>query len=235
VAAIEREEGRAMKLYMHPISTTSRPVLHFIADNKIDVELKVVDILQGEHYGEAYTSLNPSRLIPMLEDGDFRLTESATILRYLAELTGSPAYPKELRPRAKVNEVMDWFNSNFYRDWGYGLIYPQVFPHLKREDPAVQAATVAWGKEKAKIWLQVLNDHWLKSGKPYLCGDAMTVADYFGAALTTAGELIRCDFRPYPNVARWLDAMKRTPSYGKVYEVFNGFVASTKDQAFQAL
>jgi hypothetical protein len=29
--------------------------------------------------------------------------------------------------------------------------------------------------------------------------------------------------------------MKRTPSYGKVYEVFNGFVASTKDQAFQAL
>jgi glutathione S-transferase len=224
-----------MKLYMHPISTTSRPVLHFIADNNIDIELRVVDILKGEHYGEAYSTLNPNRLIPMLEDGDFRLTESAAILRYLAEKIDSPSYPKDLRQRAKVNEVMDWFNSNFYRDWGYGLIYPQVFPHLKREDPAVQAATVAWGREKAKGWLQVLDNYWLGPGKQYLCADRITIADYFGAALTTAGELIHCDFKPYPNVVRWLATMKRTPSYAKVYEAFNGFVASTKDQAYQAL
>jgi glutathione S-transferase len=224
-----------MKLHMHPISTTSRPVLHFIADNKIDVEFKVVDILTGEHYGEAYSTLNPNRLIPLLEDDDFRLTESATILRYLADKIGSPSYPKELRQRAKVNEAMDWFNSNFYRDWGYGLIYPQVFPHLKREDPAVQAATVAWGKEKAKAWLQVLNDHWLRSGKPFLCGGSMTIADYFGVALTTAGELIHCDFKAYPNVTRWIDEMKRTPGYAKTYETFNSFVASTKGQAFQVI
>jgi glutathione S-transferase len=79
---------------------------------------------------------------------------------------------------------MDWFNSNFYRDWGYGLIYPQLFPHLKRENPVVQDATVAWGKEKSKSWLQIL---------------------------------------------------KARPSYAKVYEVFNGFVASTKGQPFQAI
>ena len=59
----------------------------------------------------------------MLEDGDFRLTESAAILRYLAEKIDSPAFPKDIKQRARVNEVMDWFNSNFYRDWGYGLIY----------------------------------------------------------------------------------------------------------------
>ena len=86
----------------------------------------------------------------MLEDGDFRLTESAAILRYLAEKTGSPAYPKDLKQRARVNELMDWFNSNFYRDWGYGLIYPQLFPHLKREDAEAQEATVAWGKESRR-------------------------------------------------------------------------------------
>ena len=121
-----------MKLYTHPVSTTSRPVMQFIADNNIPVDMQIVDILKGEHHQPAYSDINPSRLIPMLEDGDFRLTESAAILRYLAEKTGSPAYPKDLKQRAKVNEVMDWFNSNFYRDWGYGLIYPQLFPHLKR-------------------------------------------------------------------------------------------------------
>jgi glutathione S-transferase len=224
-----------MKLYMHPASTTCRPVMQFIADNKIAIDQQVVDIFKGEHYGEAYTKLNPSRLIPLLEDGDFRLSESATILRYLAETIGSPAYPKELRARAKVDELLDWFNSNFYRDWGYGMVYPQVFPHLKRPDPAVQAATVAWGRDKAKVWLQVLNDHWLGPRKTYLCGADVTIADYFGLSLVTAGELIHVDFAPYPNVVRWIAAMKGRPSYEAVYGAFNGFVASTKDQAFERI
>jgi len=224
-----------MRLYTHPASTTSRPVMHFIAESGIDCELKVVDIFTGEHYGEAYSKMNPNRLIPMLEEGEWRLTESASILRYLAEKIGSPAYPTELKARARVNEIMDWFNSNFYRDWGYGLIYPQVFPTLKREDPAVQAAVVAWGKEKSKIWLKVLDEHWLGPKKKFLCGETLTIADYFGLSLTTAGELVHCDFSGYPNVARWLAAMKARPAYAKTYEVFNGFVASTKGQPFEAI
>ena len=182
-----------MKLYMHPVSTTSRPVMQFIADNDIAADMQVVDILKGEHYEPAYSKINPNHLIPMLEDGDFRLTESAAILRYLAEKTGSPAYPKDLKQRARVNEVLDWFNSNFYRDWGYGLIYPQLFPHLKREDAKVQEGVVAWGKEKSKAWLQVLNDHFIGPKNQYLCGDEITIADYFGAAIVTAGELEHCN------------------------------------------
>ena len=70
-------------------------------------DMQVVDILKGEHYEPAYSKINPNHLIPMLEDGDFRLTESAAILRYLAEKTGSPAYPKDLKQRARVNEVIE--------------------------------------------------------------------------------------------------------------------------------
>jgi hypothetical protein len=47
--------------------------------------------------------------------------------------------------------------------------------------------------------------------------------------------LIHCDLKAYPNVTRWIDGMKRTPGYAKVYETFNNFVASTKGQPFQAL
>ncbi len=72
-----------MKLYMHPVSTVSRPVLQFIADEKIPVDMEVVDILKGQHYEPAYSKINPNHLVPMLEDGDFHLTESAAILRYL--------------------------------------------------------------------------------------------------------------------------------------------------------
>jgi glutathione S-transferase len=224
-----------MKLYMHPASTTSRPVMHFIAEEKIPCEQQVVDIFKGEHAGDAYARMNPSKLIPMLEDGDFRLTESAAILRYLAEKTGSKAYPKDLQARARVNEALDWFNSQFYRDWGYGYVYPQVFPNLKREDPAVQAGVVSWGGEKAKQWLSVLNEHFLGGGKKWVNGADLSIADYFGLSLVTAGELVHCDFAPYRNVTRWIGAMKARPSYGEVYKVFNGFCESTKAQSFAAL
>jgi glutathione S-transferase len=224
-----------MKLYMHPASTTSRPVMQFIADAKLNVEQQVVDIFKGEHHGDSYGKLNPNRLVPMLEDGDFRLTESATILRYLAAVSDSPAYPKELKARANVDEMLDWFNSNFYRDWGYGYVYPQVFPSAKRADATVQAETVAWGRDRSKTWLKVLNDHWLGPQKTYVCDAQLSIADFFGFALVTAGELVHCDLAPYPNVMRWIAMMKARPSYAGVYEVFNGFAASTKGQPFVAL
>jgi glutathione S-transferase len=224
-----------MKLYTHTVSTACRPVMQFIADNNIPVDMEVVDILKGEHFQPAYSDKNPNRLIPMLEDGDFRLTESASILRYLAEKTGAPAYPKDLKQRAKVNEVMDWFNSNFYKDWGYGMIYPQLFPNHKRESDVAHASVIAWGKEKSKGWLQILNDHIIGPKNQYLCGNEITIADYFGAAIVTAGELVHCNLSAYPNVERWLANVKKRPSYAKVYETFNGFVASTKGQPWQAI
>ncbi|MFO1352967.1 MAG: glutathione S-transferase family protein [Gammaproteobacteria bacterium] len=224
-----------MKLYMHPVSMTSRPVRLFITESGISIEEQVVDLLTGEHYREPFVTINPNRLVPVLEDDGLRLTESSAILKYLADKFDSPAYPKDLRQRAKVNEIMDWFNTNFYRDYGYNFIYPQVFPNHRRRSDEAQAATVAMGKENSKKWLQILNDYWLGPNKAFLCGDRITIADYFGVGLLTLGEVIRCDFSAYPNVQRWLNNMKRLPSWPKVNEVLYGFAASVKDQPFDAL
>jgi glutathione S-transferase len=224
-----------MKLYMHPVSMTSRPVRLFIADNKIDCDQQLVDVMTGEHMQPPYGAINPNRLVPVIEDGDFRLTESSAILKYLADKIGSPAYPKDLKQRAKVNEMMDWLNSNFYRDWGYGLCYPQLFPHHKRRSDEAHAATVEWGAENAKKWLQLLNDYWIGPNKQYLCGNSVTIADYFGAGLVTLGEVIRVDFSKYPNVKRWLDNVKKLPSWDKTNVEFYGLVDAVKAQPFQAI
>jgi len=224
-----------MKLYMHPVSMTSRPVRLFIAENNIDVDEQVVDLMTGEHLREPYVSINPNAMVPMLEDGDFRLTESSAILKYLADKIGSPAYPKDLRERAKVNEMMDWLNTNFYRDYAYGLCYPQVFPNHKRRSDEAHAATIEWGKENTKRWLKLLNDHWIGPQKPYLCGDQITIADYFGAGLVTLGEVVRVDFSKYPNVERWLNNMKRLPTWEKVNTVFYNLVHAVEAPPFEAV
>ena len=221
-----------MKLYMHPVSMTSRPVRLFIAESGIKIDEQVVDLMKGEHMSPEYAALNPNRMVPMIEDGDFRLTESSAILKYLADKFDLPSYPKDLKKRAKVNEMLDWLNSQFYREWGYHLCYPQVFPHHKRRTDEAHSATVDWGVEQSKRWMQVLNDHWIGPKNQYLCGNEITIADYFGACLVSVGDLIQFDFGKYPNVARWLANMKKLKNWGPVNEVFDGFAASNKGKQF---
>lgn len=224
-----------MKLYMHPVSTTSRPVRLLIAEKGLDVEEEVVDLMSGAHHQEPFVSINPSRQVPVLEDGDFRLTESSAILKYLADRFDLPEYPKDAKKRARVNEVMDWVNTGFCRDVAYGMIYPQIFPHHKRPSDQGQSDTVAWGRGKAENWLGILNDHWLGHGNAYVAGDEITIADYFAAGFVSLGEIVRCDLSKYPNVAAWLDRMKSLKSWAAVNEVFYGFRDSVKDQPFVAV
>ena len=59
-----------MKLYMHPVSTTSRPVRLFIADHGIEVEEVVIDLMTGEDQGaagpgeEGYAAIRRHALLP---------------------------------------------------------------------------------------------------------------------------------------------------------------------------
>lgn len=225
-----------MKLYYHPVSTTCRPIMLLAAEDGIALDYQLVDLFKGEHHQPPYAALNPSKQIPLLEDGDFRLTESSAILKYLAEKTGSRTYPQELRPRARVNEVMDWLNTGLYRDLGYGLIYPQTLPHHKRPDERVQAGVLEWGRTKAKHWLAVLDEHVIGPRKSWLAGDSISIADYLGAAYLTAGEVIHLDYSGYPNITRWLGNMKSRPAWAKVNEGFYAyFVAPFKDAPFVGL
>lgn len=224
-----------MKIYYHPASTTSRPLMLFAAESGLDVEFQIVDLFAGEHYQDAYGALNPNHLVPLLEDGDFRLTESSAILKYLADKTDSAAYPRELRERARVNERMDWVNTQVCRDFAYGFVYPQILPTHKRQGDDVQAATLAWGKERARRWLGVLDRDLLGADNRYLCGAKLTIADYFGAPFVALGETIRCDYAQYPNVTRWLADMKRLASWSRTNDVIDGYAASLEGTKFETL
>jgi glutathione S-transferase len=224
-----------MRLYYHPASTTSRVVQQFAVDQGIDLDYKVVDLFTGEHLKPDFAKINPNCLVPVLEDGDFRLTECSAIVKYLADKAGSAAYPKDLKERARVNEMMDWLNSNIYKDLGYGLVYPQTFPHHKRPSDAVQAGTIDWGKQKSQSWLKILDESLIGPKNAYLCGDKITLADYMGAEMIALGGLIRCSYSAYPNIERWLRNMRALKSWPKVHEAIDGFTASLKDKSFVAI
>jgi glutathione S-transferase len=202
-----------MKLYMFPASTTCRPIMLFAAEEGIALDQQIVDLTSGEHLKPAFLAITPNGQVPLLEDGAFRLTESSAILKYLADKSGSGAYPKDLQARARVNEEMDWFNTSFYRAFGYGLCYSQILDHYKLPDETGQRLTVDAAKQRAARSFGILNDHMLSGQQPYLCGDRITIADYFASGLLSLGEVTGCTFAAYPNVLRWYGRMKNLPHW----------------------
>src|SRR5262249_41161965 len=162
-------------------------------------------------------------------------TGRSATLKSLGEKAGPPAYPAHLRKRARINERMDWLNTQFYRDFGYGLVYPQIFPNLRRPNDEVQAGTIAWGKEKAEGWLKILDENLIGPKNGYLCGTEISLADYLGAPYLTVGEIVRCNYSRFPNITRWLGNMKRLPTWEKVNKPFYDLVASVKGTEFVAV
>lgn len=218
--------------HMHPASTASRPVSLFIAEKKLPVAERVIDIMSGEHKSDAYLALNPNGQVPALTDGDFRMTESSAILKYLASRFNCPEYPADLQERARVDSAMDWFNTQFYREFGYGLLYPQLFPHHKRPSDEAHAGVIAWGRDKTRHWLGVLDQHML-GANDYVANNRISIADYFGACILTAGELIGCTYEGYPNAQRWLSNMRRLENWDRVHEVMRGFASSLRGKEFE--
>jgi len=100
-----------VRIYVNSVSTTSRPVLLFLAEHNMPAEIIQISLRGGEHLTPEFAALNPNKSVPTLQDEDFVLTECSAILKYLAEKTSSRTYPKDLKARARVNEAMDWFNT----------------------------------------------------------------------------------------------------------------------------
>jgi len=225
-----------MKLYYHPASTTCRPIMLLAAAEKIDLDYELVDLFTGENYQPGFTAINPNQAVPFLVDGDFQLAESSAILKYLADKVHAPSYPADLRARARVNERMDWFNTGLYRDLGYGLVYPQVLESYRKGDEQAQRQHLAWSRAKAKHWLEILDRHLLGGNTRFVCGDTLSLADFMGACYVTLGDVIRLDYSPYPNIARWLAGMKALPYWNSTQEIFyQHFVGAFKDRTFEGL
>lgn len=119
----------------------------------------------------AFRKINPVGVVPVIDDGDFRLRESNTIVRYLASKHArDDLYPKDLKTRATLEAWMDWAATeaaNGMRPVFHGLVVknPAYTP------PMVEAGIKEWAGQ-----LRVLEQHLSVSG-PYVMGKSFTIAD----------------------------------------------------------
>lgn len=208
-------------LHHTALSTHCRPVVAFLAESGLSWTSRPVDMNAGEHKSPAFLALNPAGALPVIEHDGLVLSESSAILKYLADVAGSPLYPTEAKARARVNERMDWFNTGFEAHVAFELVYPQVLPNHARATPELTRATAEWGRAKCEEGYALLDRH-LLGDRAWIAGDSMTIADLLGASIASLPRVIGARFDAYPNVASWLERIESRPSWQEANVAFVG-------------
>ena len=160
-----------------------------------------------------YLAHNPNALVPLLEDGDFRLWESNVILRYLcARHAPGTLYPQELKARFDAERWMDWQQTTLNpagRDAFVQLIRrPGGRVDATRVDASVAATTPL---------LDLLDAHLAR--QPFMAGSQLTMAD-----IPIACEIHRWRGTPLPHqprahLDRWYQHMLALPASRGVLDI----------------
>jgi glutathione S-transferase len=162
----------------------------------------------GLHFGRndqpEYLAMNPNGRVPTLEDGDFVLWESNSILRYLTSQYGpdSTLYPDEPKLRASIDRWLDWSLSSLQpaeRPVFWGMVRT---PPEKRNMGELQAAADQVGQ----LWL-MLDAH--LRGRTFVEGDTFTLADIVMAVYCRRFLELDGIKRPdTPNLRAWYNGIK---------------------------
>lgn len=180
---------------------------------ELDLPFQRIDV--GGAFGKTdtaeYRTMNPTGLVPTLQEDDFTLWESNVILRYLhaAHAPDSPLFPKNVHARANVDCWMDAQQTIFNRPMSqvfWGLVRT---PADKRDMAAIAQAI----QDTAKAWTMVdaeLQRH------AFIAGDVLTLCDipwgvhvhrWFGM------DYLGLERPEFPAIRAWYNRLCERPAY----------------------
>jgi len=182
-----------------------------------ELGLKYERIDAGLHFGvnktPEYLKMNPTGLVPTIEDDGFQLWESHTIVRYLAAKHGAGTLcPKDLQARADAERWMDWAYTlqRAMRDVFWGLIRT---PPDKRDPKAIEAGRKASNELMAAIPESVL------SRQPYVAGKTFTMGDIPIGCEVQRWMRVPIERPKLPAVEAWFERLRERPAFRKIVDI----------------
>jgi glutathione S-transferase len=163
----------------------------------------------GGNKEEAYLDMNPNGLVPTLQDGDFILWESNSIMRYLVEKHGrGKLLPSTPEGRADANRWMDWQLT---------ILGPSIVPLFwtlirtsedKRDPKVVNNAL----EKTSNAWKIV--DHQL-ARVPYIAGSALSLGDIPLGVWAYRWFNLPIERPTFANLDAWYKRLCERPPYQK--------------------
>lgn len=197
-----------MKLYDFPFSPNCRKVRAVAYELGIPLVYEHVDLLKGGSRTPAFLARNPNGRVPVLEDGDLVLWESAAIIRYLA--AGSALAPTERRAAAEVDRWISWQLAHLAPAMSK-VAFENIVKRLTRAG-APDPARIAEGTAEFGRLSEILDA--ALTGREFVAGP-LTLADFALAAHYSLAGAAGLDVSRHHRVEAWLarisarDSMKR--------------------------
>ena len=207
-----------MKLYTYFRSSAAYRVRIALNLKELAYEAQPVHLLRdgGQHLADAYRAVNPSTLLPTLEDDDGAVIgQSLAILEYLEETRPqTPLLPADPAGRARVRALALTVVADTHP-----LGNLRVLKYIKGEMGLTEEVKLEWHR------------HWLRSGletlEAMLAGDARTGVYSHGDTPTLAdcclvphvfnAQRFEVDTAPYPTVMRINAACAGLPAFQQAH------------------
>jgi glutathione S-transferase len=175
-----------------------------LAYERIDIGMEF-----GGNDTPAYRAMNPNGLVPTIQEGDFVLWESNSIIRYLAARHGAGKLePADLRSRAIASQWMDWQISAFlpaFTKVFWGLVRT---PPEQRDSGAI-AAAMTMSIDAAKTLDAAL------ARNAYLAGNSFSMGDIPMGVFICRFRALLPDRPSLPNLERWYAAIEERSAFQK--------------------
>ena len=164
-----------------------------------------VDLASGEQRSSRFLNLNPRGQIPVLVihepsfSSPFVLTQSISILQYLAEKTGR-FLPESPLNRARAFEWMAFYATDLFPAQFHAFLLE------RRSNDGLQEAANQLREHAYDLYRHI--DHRLSQEK-FLAGAEYSIAD-----IAVIPGIIRREeeILSYPNISRWLHEIKQRPA-----------------------
>jgi maleylacetoacetate isomerase len=179
----------------------------------LDYEQQSVHLAQGHQLRAEYRAINPQALVPVLVDGEHRMTQSLAIIEYLDELHPEPALlPQEPLARQRVRSLAQIVASDIH-PINNTRVLKYLGSQLKIEEPARNTWYRHWIAEGLAVIEKRLID---EAGTGVFChGDAPTIADCCLVPQIFNARRYGSDLNPYPTVMHIYERCMALPAFDR--------------------
>ncbi len=192
-----------MKLYNYFRSSASFRVRIALALKALPYEYVPVHLARGDHKLPAYGAISADGLVPMLEVGDLRLSQSMAIIEYLEETHPQvPLMPAEPADRARVRALAQSIACEIHP-----LNNLRVLKYLVRDLKADEAAKTTWYRHWVREGLLAFERQLVQGPAGNYCfGNTPSLADCCLVPQIFNGQRFDCDFSGLPRTMAAFDA-----------------------------
>ncbi len=197
-----------LRIYGRTNSVNVQKAMWCIGELAVDCERIDAGMEHGKNDEEWFLKLNPNGRVPLLQDGEFSLWESNSIVRYLcAKHDFGGLYPGVPEARAHAERWMDWQLSTLIRPVTIVFVNLVRTPVAQRDPKAVTTAAA-----EAQNALALLDHH--LAAQPFVGGQQFSMGDIpLGTTVHRWLELPELPRAPLPSLENWHTRLTERPAF----------------------